>query len=85
VITRSLHPVARHELLEDARDVIALLLDELRTFQAPRGGHKALRSIYSPRGVCEVTHGACSPLCVAWHDALAVGAGWIDAYDRLEG
>lgn len=78
-------PPTTAELLEDAREVICLLVDELRTFQAQRGGHKALRSIYSAKGVCETTGSECSPLCVAWHEAIATGAGWVEAYDELIG
>ena len=69
------------ELLEDARDVIALLVEELLTFKAAGSPHKALRSAYSRRGVCSVYRGTCSPLCTAWAEAIDMGAGWIDVYD----
>jgi hypothetical protein len=79
-----LPPVDRAELLEDAADVIALLLTELLTFKAQSSPHKALRSRYSRRGVCETTVG-CSEICTRWHEALETAAGWLAAYEREVG
>jgi hypothetical protein len=77
-----LPPADRAELLEDAADVIALLLTELLTFKAQSSPHKALRSIYSRRGVCETSRHGCAEPCRAWHEALETAAGWLAAYER---
>ena len=63
--------------LVEAHAVIVRLLDQCLTFTSPNGAHKALRSSYSPRGVCQTTKG-CSPLCEEYHAAVAAGAAWLD-------
>lgn len=79
-------PPSAEEMLADARVVIRLLVDELLTFKSAGSAHKALRSAYSPRGVCQTARGGCSPICKEWHTAIETGAGWIAAYDaRGEG
>lgn len=68
-------PGAADELAE-ATAIIATLLDQCLSFTSPNGAHKALRSIYSPRGTCQTSKG-CSELCTAWHEAIEAGAAWL--------
>ncbi len=78
-------PPSAEEMLADARVVIRMLVTEVETFKSQHG-HKALRSIYSPLGVCQTNRDGCSPLCKEWRHARDIGAGWIAAYDaRGEG
>ena len=75
------HPTLSTEgaALAEARAVIVRLIDQCLTFTSPNGAHKALRSSYSSRGVCQTTTG-CSPLCEEYHAAVAAGAAWLDRH-----
>jgi hypothetical protein len=70
--------------LTEAAALVARLLDQCLTFTSPNGSHKAMRSMYSPRGVCQTSRGACSPLCTEWHEVVAEAAAWLDRLAREE-
>lgn len=53
---------------ERALHLLHRAAEMLGSFSSPDGNHRALRSIYSSRGVCETSRGGHSPLCVAWVD-----------------
>lgn len=73
--------VATEVALLSAREVIRAQTRVLLAMRSPDGKHRALRSAYSPRGVCEVyPAGQHSHLCTDFWDGLRDGADWWDAF-----
>jgi hypothetical protein len=61
--------------------LIARLTAVVKSFVSPDGGHRSLRSIYSPRGTCEVyPKGQHSGLCHEMFDTLEAAADWLEAH-----
>jgi hypothetical protein len=66
---------------EAERVLIARLTAVVKSFVSPDGHHKALRSIYSPKGVCQMVRGdGHHGLCHEMFDALEAAADWLDAH-----
>lgn len=65
-------------------DLIRRLVLMVASFESPDGNHKALRSIYSPRGVCETTRPGHSDLCLAWAALVVEGAEWLEAQESRQ-
>lgn len=65
-------------------DLIAQLATMLAEFASPDGQHRALRSIYSPKGVCQVyPAGRHSGLCLSMFAVLREAADYLDEH-RVE-
>lgn len=71
------------EALQEAWALLARYVAFAQEMLSPDGQHRALRSVYSRRGACEVYRaGEHSPACTELFDLLEATA---DAYDRWEG
>ncbi len=67
------------------RDLILRLLAVATELHAPDPGCRALRSIYSRRGVCTtLPAGTHHPLCDAWNAAICDARDWLDAPRQLD-
>jgi hypothetical protein len=63
------------------RALIARLTAVVTSFVSPDGRHRALKSIYSPKGVCQMVRGeGHHGLCEEMFDTLEAAADWLDAH-----
>jgi hypothetical protein len=69
----------------EARELIVRLTAVVTSFVSPDGRHKALRSIYSPKGVCQMVRGeGHHGLCEEMFDTLEQAADWLEAHPLPE-
>jgi hypothetical protein len=70
----------------DAETVVLMsrLLDALVAFEAPDHDHRALRSMFSRKGVCETVQRGHSPICLEWRALIVEAVAWLEQHDQPE-